>query len=267
MITFKAGRKRPLAKHPCIKLKDFLLASAPAAPPEIIDWVKSGNTPIYASTEDVLGNATYGDCTCAGAGHILDILRANVTSPWRPSTTADALAFYSRVTMPPFNPLIPLTDTGADENTVLSVWQQQGFFADGTGKIAAWASVDPTNVEECKQAIYLFGNLYLGIELPDAWVNPTPSGSGFVWDVAGDPDPNNGHCIIAYGANDQGVFVDSWGMYGTVTWAALAKYFTQEANGDCFTILGPDWENQVTQKSPNGLDYAQLQSYIKTLFN
>lgn len=265
---FKLGRRRPLAHGPRLKFGDFLKADAQPAPPQFGDYIKSGSAPIYAASEDILGNDRYGDCTCAGAGHILNILRANseAAGAWREATRNDALAFYSRVTNPPFIPVLGLNDNGADEQTVLNVWQKSGFYSDGTGKIEAWASVDGTKPEEVRQAMWLFGNLYFGVELPDAWINPMPSKSGFTWDVAGDPDQNNGHCYIGYGYNDKGVFIDTWGEFGTMTWEAIAKYCASGV-GELYTVLAPDWINQVTQKSPSGFDSAQLESYIKTLFS
>ena len=81
----------------------------------------------------------------------------------------------------------------------------------------------------------------LGVELPAAWVAKSePSEKRLtVWDVAGDPDPvENGrkHCIVAYGYNAQGVLIDTWGMFGTITWAALAKYCSGES-GELYTIV------------------------------
>ena len=107
-------------------------------------------------------------------------------------------------------------------------------------------------------AIYLFENLYFGLELPDAYVNPTPSSSGFTWDVAGDPDPSNGHCIVGTGYTAAGVKVDTWGLLGTFTWAAIAKYCTEKANGALYVILTPDQLTKGQTKAPNGVDWTSL---------
>ena len=265
--AFKLGRNKPLSRGPRIKLGDFLLASAAPPPPGTENWIRLGSTPIYHTMEDILGNDQYGDCTCAGAGHLLDVLRANnnKADAWRAATRDDALAFYARVTSPAFDPATGANDNGADEQTVLNTWQKDGFFSDGTGKIEAWATVNASNIEEMKQAIWLFGNLYFGISLPDMWVNPAPSQSGFTWTVAGDPDPNNGHCFIGYGYNSNGVLIDTWGMFGTLTWAAVQKYCAANV-GELYVVLGQDWEDAVTQKSPGGVAVDQLKAYINTLF-
>ncbi len=38
------------------------------------------------------------------------------------------------------------------------------------------------------------------MSMPDAWIDPAPQQSGFVWDVAGDSNDSNGHCFtgLAY---------------------------------------------------------------------
>ena len=142
-------------------------------------------------------------------------------------TEAETVAFYSATTG--YDPADPSTDRGGDEVTVLNDWRDKGFFADGSGKIAGWANVDATERTLVKQAIWLFENVYFGVELPDAWIKPFPQGNGFTWDVAGDADPSNGHCFAGLGYNDNGVIINSWGIMGTVTWAAVAKYASRQA--------------------------------------
>jgi hypothetical protein len=215
--------------------------------------------------EDVLANDRYGCCTCSGAGHILDVLRAQSGKPWRHAEAADVIAFYAKVTNPPFDPATGANDNGADEQTVLAVWKDHGFFPDGSGKIAAWADVNASIVNEVKQAIWLFCNVYFGVALPDAWVSPMPSAPGFTWGVAGDPDPNNGHCFIGYGYNDVGVFIDTWGLFGVMTWEAVAKYCARGV-GELHVVLGEDWADAVAVKAPGSVNMAQLSAYISSIF-
>ena len=114
---------------------------------------------------------------------------------------------------------------------------------------------DPT---ECRTALWLFENLYFGIELPDAWINPEPSASGFIWDVAGDPDPDNGHCVVGVGYNAQGVTIATWGMTGLMTDAAIAKYATQAGSGELYTVVSQDSLTKAMGKHANDLDWSQL---------
>jgi hypothetical protein len=150
----------------------------------------------------------------------------------------------------------PSTDQGCDEVTAMNYWQNHGF-CDGT-KSLGWLALDPTNKTEIMQAIYLFENCMFGVELPDGWVNPFPSASGFTWDVAGNPDPENGHCFIGCGYNSAGVKIDTWGMLGTNTWAAVKKYCAASANGQLLVLITPDQLAKGQSKAPNGVAWTDL---------
>ena len=51
---------------------------------------------------------------------------------------------------------------------------------------------------------------------------------------------------------------DTWGMTGLMTDAAIAKYATQSANGELYTVVSQDGMDKATQKAPNGFDWSQL---------
>jgi hypothetical protein len=107
-------------------------------------------------------------------------------------------------------------------------------------------------------ALYLFENLFFGVELPDAWIANGAPNNGFVWDVAGQPNPNNGHCIVGVGYEDRGVQVDTWGLIGTVTWKALAQYFVPQVYGAAYVMLTPDQLVKGRTIAPNGVAWSAL---------
>jgi len=96
------------------------------------------------------------------------------------------------------------------------------------------------------------------MELPDKWINPIPSSSGFVWDTAGNPDPENGHCVVGVGYGNKGVTISTWGMTGLITDAAIKKYATTAGQGELYTVVSKDAINKATQKTPAGFDWSQL---------
>jgi hypothetical protein len=108
----------------------------------------------------------------------------------------------------------------------LNYWREHGF-ADGT-KGCTWIEIDASQQSELSAAVYLFENLFLTLELPTAYYGPNgqnaPNASGFTWDAAGPPDPDDGHAIVGMGYAGTGVKIDTWGMLGTMTWAAVAQY-------------------------------------------
>lgn len=111
----------------------------------------------------MLGNNQYGDCAFAGALHLDQAWSDNAGKPFVP-TDAQALAAYSAVCG--FSPADPATDRGAVLLDVLNYWRQTGIAG---RKILAYVSVNMRNPAEVKQAINLFGGLYIGLALPLAW--------------------------------------------------------------------------------------------------
>ena len=245
----KLGRKRPVARCPRLSLKNYMLRTLPV-PPVTIDY--SLRPAEFLS--QVLGNDRLGDCTAAGAFHVGATMLANAGQPVT-FTEADVIKFYSATTG--YVPGDENTDQGGDEQTVLNYWRQTGLLP-GQHKISGWIAVNGADAVEVKTAMWLFENLYFGVELPDAWINPFPSHSGFSWNVVGDADPENGHCFCGVGYDPLGVKIDTWGMFGTITWGAVAKYASTEMSGELYAVLGQDAIAKATAKAPNGFDFSQL---------
>ena len=248
--SFRLGRKRPVARCPRLRLRNYLTRRLPA-PPAQCDY----REPAKTALSNVYENDTLGDCVIAGIAHVVGVLTANAGQPPFIYTNSQIIELYSAIGG--YVPGDPTTDQGCDEQTALNYWENQGA-PKGAHRIAGWISVDATDPTEYRTALWLFENLYFGIELPDAWINPMPSSSGFTWDVAGNPDPNNGHCVAGVAYTAQGVIVDTWGMTGVITDAAVGKYASASGNGELYTIVSQDGINKATQKAPSGFDWSQL---------
>ncbi len=257
--TYRLGRRRPVARGPRLSLKNYLMRSLPAPPAECA-YTRGASKAL----SEVYENDTLGDCVIAGMAHVVGVLTGNSGTKPFVYNNQQIIELYSAIGG--YVPGDPSTDQGCDEQTALNYWMQHGAWPPNTPapkggdehNIAGWVAVDATNPEEYRTAMWLFENLYFGLELPDKWITPAPSDSGFVWDVAGAPDPNNGHCVVGVGYTAQGVTIDSWGMTGTITDAAIAKYCVQSANGAIYTVVGMDAINKATEKAPSGLDWSQL---------
>jgi len=247
--TVRLGRKRPVARGPRFSLHNYLMRSIPP-PPATSNYAKDASSAL----SNIYENDKLGDCVIAGIGHVVGVLTANAGTPFV-YTDAQIIALYSAIGG--YVPGDPSTDQGCDEVTALNYWENNGAPA-GKHKIAGWLGVNAADPTEYRTALWLFENLYFGLELPDAWINPMPAASGFVWDAAGAPDPHNGHCVVGVGYTAQGVTIDSWGMIGLITDAAIAKYATSRAHGDLYTVVSQDAINKATQKAPSGFDWSQL---------
>jgi hypothetical protein len=248
----KFGRRRPsphLRVGHKMAAKYFDAANMPPVP-DAFDFSTLCPTPLA----DVLANDTLGDCTSAGAGHLIDVFTAGGGAPVV-ITAAEAIAFYSQSTG--YDPSNPASDQGGDEVTVLTSWKTLGYDGKGGHPIAGFVQVDPTNAALLRACCFYFGGLYFGLELPDTYTNPFPSSNGFVWGP-GTPDPNQGHCIVGLGADETGIKVDSWGLLGTFTYDAIAELCSEANGGMVFAVISRDWVNAASQRSPAALDWGTL---------
>lgn len=258
--TFRMGRKRPIARSPRFALKNYLMQSLPAAPSSI-DYSAAASH----SLSQMYDNDVLGDCVIACMGHIEGVLTANAEEVELIVPQSNIISLYSAIGG--YVPGNPATDQGCDEQTALNYWAHHGLtnWKKAKYKIAAWLAVDGSNLAEVRAAIWLFENLMFGIELPDAWVNPMPQHSGFVWGQAGAADPNNGHCVAGVGYSQGGVTISSWGMLGVITNGAVAQYTSGSEGGELYTILSEDAIAKATKKAPNGFNFSQLQADLASM--
>ena len=260
-MSRRIGGCRLPAQHTLLhapKLKMFLTA-IPTSPTSV-DWSAAALSVI----EDIEGNSDYGDCVMAEDAHYIAVLTGNAGTLYAYSD-AQTLADYSALTG--FDPSVPSSDQGTDPIADLN-WRVTSGYADGS-KDAGWAMVDATSAAEVAFALNEFGNLKMWFGIPDSIVAGMGSlKDGFVWDVAaGSPNQNNGHCIGSCGYNPtaimavatsaQGLLVETWGMLGVVTWAALAAWFVPSQGGGLATRVSMDWVNS-SGETPAGLDEAAM---------
>lgn len=249
----KLGRRQPIAVHRRFKLSNYLRATTLPTPPASYSayYDCPAAKPIIS---DVYMNDQLGCCVISALLHVEGWATANAGAPYH-ATEQTVVQLYSAITG--YNPKDPSTDQGTNIQDALAYAQQHGL-PDGvhlTGSLA----VDPTNDVECVTAIWLFENIFLGMGLPDKWVQNEPNESGFTWDVAGKSDPNNGHCVPSGEYDAQGnPVIATWGMTGTLTKAALSTYAAAKDGGECYTLLTPSILSKATQKAPTGFDLDQL---------
>jgi hypothetical protein len=201
----------------------------------------------------MFGNDALGDCVIAGANHILGVETGNAGGCL---VTPEAQVVKEYGSVGGYVPGNPATDQGCDLVTALNYYSTTGF-TNGT-KLIAWLAINGSNKAEVQAALFLFENLYFGMELPDAWISPFPAGDGFKWDVAGAADQANGHCICGVAYDAVGVKVDSWALLGTLTYAAIAEYATSKTGGELYVMLSPDQLAKGQAKAPNGVAWSDI---------
>jgi len=247
----KLGKNKAVIDHRTLRMAKYVTSVLPPPPAEV-SWITklkaAEQLPMYL-------NDKLGDCVIAAAAHMIQQWNFYAGHPAQPSDT-DVLAGYCAVGG--YQPGNPSTDTGTDMLAFLKYWRSSGL---GGHKIGAFLAVDPTNLVEVRQAINLFGNLYIGVQLPvsaqgqNAWTVP----NGGINSDAGSPGGWGGHCIPLVASSPE--------THTCVTWGASLKMshnFLSDYCDEAFAVLSRDWINQ-RGISPQGFDFNQLSADLAAL--
>ena len=180
-------------------------------------------------------NDRYGDCTIAGAVHMLQLAYAEVGEEFKYPGDQAVIDTYMR--------LSGGADSGLVMVDVLKEWQKNGLFG---VKLAGWAPVNRLDWEEMRAAAYCFGGLYIGVEMPDNGTTQFEHHEN--WHVAEQPTQIvGGHCVTMSGLNRFGADVETWGAetgmtkgwwqeYGTEAYVIIPEIFVKKNHGPIANI-------------------------------
>jgi hypothetical protein len=245
-MAYRLGKNRPVIDSRTLRFARYLRPALPA-PPQTVDYGGAvAAWPMYY-------NDQYGDCTCAAAGHMIQNWTASaateVTVPEQ-----SVLTFYEHFVGDP-----PPPDAGCDMLSVLRYWRRAGL--DGH-TVLAYTGLDLQDQVQAQTAVWLFGSLYIGVELPDfavqgdmltvPWVVPP---GGPVGDAA--PDPDNGHCIPAVAYDAENLYVVTWGELKSMSWEFYAAYADE-----AFGVISQDFI-EANGLDPAGFDLTALEADLK----
>lgn len=187
------------------------------------------------------GNDLLGNCTCAGLAHLIT-LWDGLIGKQTVMPADDVIALYRKLTGGP--------DTGLACIDVLNYWMNNEV---NGHKPLGYVAIDPTNITHVKQAVDIFGSVYIGFKtqsdtLPDFH-------QGITWQP-GQTD-NDGHCVVVTAYSPACVRVLTWGGTQLGTWG----WFTHMVD-ECFCVL-PD---EATVKTfAQGFDLATLQADLQLI--
>lgn len=243
------GKKPPKIDPRTLKLAKYLAPSV--IPPAEVSWI------MKVAGWPMLLNDSLGDCVPAAGWHSVEQWSHYANPPGYVPTDADALKTYEVVGG--YVPGNPATDNGCVILDMLNYWRQTGI---GSHKISGYVSVDLKNQDEIKAAIWLFGNLFLGIQLPvtaqsqqDAWT----VADGGVYTDAGAPGSWGGHCVPVMAASPMSLTCITWGQRMKMSWNFLSDYADE-----AYAILSPDWIGKGNV-SPGNVDLETLQADLAAL--
>ena len=154
----KLGKLPPREDARTLLIDNYFTRELPP-PPAVIDLSsKVSSWPMY-------DNDKIGDCTCATAGHMIQLWSSLMGKQATP-TTDQIVAMYEKVGR--YDPDAGSgddnpTDNGAVELDVLKWWRSHAL---DSYRIQAFAYVKPTENDHVRQTLQLFDGVYLGIALP-----------------------------------------------------------------------------------------------------
>jgi hypothetical protein len=212
----------------------------PQPPPDldlaaaVLEW------PMYA-------NDRIGDCTTAAAAHMIEA--------WTALSRGHAVEVTERAVIAAFNKVKqvdPRTgDEGAVELDVLTYWRKRGI---GGHRIGAFVRVPVWDHRLVRVATFLFGGLYIGIELPQ-----TAQHQG-TWDwthrLDGPAKPGSwgGHAVDVVGYDREALTVVTWGRLQELTWSFWDRYVDE-----VYAVLSADFLDEAGE-APNGFKLAELKA-------
>ncbi len=241
--SYRFGKHPPKLDYRTLRLKSYLTAALKPAPTEddVLQRVyqKLGVPADPTKLFPIDGNDRVGDCTIAGMAHAITAY-SGLVGRERIATTKAVLKLYRHLTGG--------ADTGLNELDVLNYWRHHRAFGD---EILAYASVDPKNHAHVKQAIHLFGGVYLGFQVQENAVEDFNARK--VWTPG--RLSHDGHAVYAVGYDAGGVTVLTWGNTQKGTWG-----WWDECVDEAYAIVPP--QARQPDFAP-GFDLKQLEADLK----
>ncbi len=147
-------------------------------------------------------------------------------------------------------------DEGAYAIDTLKYWRKNGI---GPHKIKAFATVPHDNREIVKTAIYIFGGIYVGLQLPKSILDQE------IWSVlpgelVGDREPYSwgGHAVTILAYDEEHLTCVTMGAEQKMTWEFWETY-----NDEAYAIITEDFFSG--SQTPSGFSIQALQDDLLAL--
>jgi GNAT superfamily N-acetyltransferase len=236
----KLGKIAPRVDVRTLTLSRYVDRTKLPDPPATTDLTQHvAEWPMYA-------NDRIGDCTTAAAAHMIEAWTAASHGAAVEVTESSVLTAFDRVKI-----VDPLSgEEGAIELDVLRDWRKHGV---GHHRIGAFAHVSTSDRRLVQTAAWLFGGLYIGLQLPlSAQYQETWDWNG---SLAGDDRPGSwgGHAVDVVRYDTSGLTIVTWGGLKAMTWAFWDRYCDE-----AYCILSRDFLDG--DHAPNGFDLDALRA-------
>lgn len=195
----------------------------------------------------MLANDRLGICVIASAFHQV-MAWAKATGRTSHLTEAMCIQDYSKFTG--YDPSDPSTDQGTNLSTFMGQWLHQGLGYNH--KLVAYMTLEAGNVKSVEQALYLFGGLTIGLNLPRSAANQV----GSLWTVVGGPNGVPG----SWGGHGVPLLRYAMGCKTCVTWAktqVMTDGFLQKYCDEAYATVSQDFIDS-SGRDPLGFDLQQM---------
>lgn len=218
------------------------------------NWRMLGNGP-----DDTVfqGFGGCGDCAWAGPAHETMEMAYNARGPIPPFSGKTVVDQYSAYCG--YDPKSGNNDNGSVVRDVLNWRRTKGLLDDnGTAhKIGAFVSLEPGNLQQLWEALWLFESVGIGIEFPGSAMDQF-NNNNQIWSVVPGAQIEGGHYVplVGHPTNDVWTCI-TWAARQTITPQFLTKYCDE-----AWAYVSPELFNKVTGKSQQSFTQADLEQFI-----
>jgi hypothetical protein len=231
-------------KHPAVndyrtlRLARYLTPELPPPPPayDVLQRIARDPGDDVATLFPMDGNDRYGDCTIAGLAHAVTCWRGMIGQRVIPDAGEVVRVYFQ---------LSGGIDSGLNELAVLNHFRKHAIRGE---KILAFARLDPKNHDHVKQAIKLFGGVYIGFQVQEDCM--ADFSAGRTWTTGN--LLNEGHAVYATSYDEGVVRVLTWGALQAGTWA-----WWDQCVDEAWAIIGPEAKDATYAP---GFDFATLKA-------
>ena len=266
-VANKLGKKPAVYDPRTLKYRAFRTTPFPKPPltldysKGVEDWGMDLNGPNHY--KHGVPGAGLGDCVPAAAAHGEEVWTLNAGGSLVKVPNGAVLKKYEA--WGGYIPGDPNTDNGCVILQALKGWIKSGFnlhpalYAFVALHEIGNSSQMTMDIEMIKEAMWLFGGVDIGIQLPLAWQTAK------VWDVGPANDPNyernswGGHSIWFVGYNATGPVAITWGSLVQITWAAVTAYVDEG-----YACLSRDFIS-ATGLAPSKYNFAALDAALQVV--
>ena len=244
---YRFGKHPPKHDYRTLRLANYFTAQLPKVPEkydQLIRVYDKTGVSDPAKLYPIDGNDRYGDCTIAGLAHAATTYHGLVEPKAHVMGEMAVVKLYFH--------LSGGVDSGLNMLDVLNYWRKHRVSGD---EIVGFAKIDPRHHDHVKQAIRLFGGVYLGFQVQQNCLKDFDAGRAWTPGKL----TQDGHAVYAVAYDAHELTVLTWGKTQKGSWA-----WWDECVDEAYAILPPQ---AAKPGFAAGFDYEALKKDLDAVAN